>query len=203
MAPKSLKWSNPCTNEQLQLLYWTVRATHLAAKDLIEKRRELGLQLGTYQEMSVTGTAIFNVGFSLELVLKLGIAVTENRFPHTHVLVDLYEALPCQTKHVVSAKYDEYSIENPNAHLFQATLWSATRPADPLKFDVRTFRGLLDYLDQMGVYDKRYAFEGFSLGEWFVRVDVEWLAGLIEALMTAVNDVKANLGNIGQASNTC
>ena len=185
-------WSGELTKEQLDLLYWNTWAFHQAAMAVRKEKDDKRLPLGSYQEISATTAALMNLGLSLELILKYCIAVTGNKFPQTHVLPVIHAEMPEKLRLKMDTAYDEYLRNNAKPDVFQATLRSPSEPPDPPMFDLRTLESLLSYLDAIGTYDKRYQFEQFTQDQWWIRVDVDWLAGLVSAFVQVANTLRAN-----------
>ena len=191
-STRKITWSRELTEVQLDLLYWNAWGFHQAAVAVRSKTEEMRLPLGSYQEISATTAALMNLGLSLELLLKYCIAVSGHRFPQIHILTDIYAAMPEELRVKMDTAYDKYARDNIKGDIFKATLRSPSPPSDPPIFDLRTLEGLLSYLDEIGTYDKRYQFEKFAQEQWWIRVDVDWLAGLISAFVQVANTLRAN-----------
>ena len=184
--------SKDYTADQLELLYWNTWAFRRTAETIQAEGKKMEPPLGSPGEISLSTVATVNLGLSLELLLKYSIAMSGHRFPYTHSLVEIYEAMPEELRLKMSASYDAYSDNNIKEDIFKATLRSPSEPSDPPAFDTITLEAFLSYLDKIGTYDKRYKFEDFSQSEWWIRVDVDWLAGLIRELSKVASSLREN-----------
>ena len=183
----------PLSEDQIQRLYWDTYAYHTAAKSLNEEIRRRNLPLASPQEISLNSAATVNLGFSLELLMKYLYALSRVNYPSGfkgHSLSYLYQEMPDDPKTEMSCVYDQYSQDNINPSIFRATLWNPIEPRDPPVFDLQTFESFLTYLDEIGTYSRRYSFESYARSEWTIRVDVDWLAGLIEKFVSSANNYR-------------
>lgn len=174
--------------DQLEKLYLDSCGFWFAAKVVNERMKKTDVEFASRLEISLTTTAMVNLGLSLELLMKFLLALTGCKIPHTHSLASLHSQMSQELRNELSTAYFQHLKDNsPKEDLFRASLRSTTMPESPPQFHIETLRGFLKYIDQIGAYDKRYSFEKFSQNEWWIRVDIDWLLGLTNAFVRVAN----------------
>lgn len=124
----------------------------------------------------MTPVLLTNLGFSLELKLKaLAIRVGSPVF-HTHKPAFLYEKLPDETKRSLKDLYAEGEYEF-TAFKFTPT---PTPPNAPESMGLNTLHDFLRYLDEVGLFGRRYSFETYAADEWWVELEPNGMIAFVD-----------------------
>ena len=132
---------------------------------------EAGERIHYEMWVSMKTVSHFNLGISLELMLKLLLYGNRKKPPPTHSLRDLYGALPDHVQSKLDSCYVKsfsQSVVDPDLVVFGAPLPGGGPPEELLpKRNIGCLQGLLDYFDQdMIVWQKRYSWELIGKDKW-------------------------------------
>ena len=158
------------TDEQFTKLECDSYAFLKASKFVAEyiKQREADPMSTVHNSMT---TVMFtNLGMAFELKLKALYFKTTGKTVRGHVLAELFDKLP---EHIRSDL--QLIFENGPVYELKAYKNAKEPPERPSSSPKEGFRGLLAYLDENGMYNRRYSFETFSSHEWSTEIEPESL----------------------------
>ena len=155
---------------------------------VVNHREEIGATVSSTADNSLATAAMVNIGLSLELNLKLTHCKLETPISpkklHTHELVELYDLLGKGPQTQLDALFEnvktDWMTDGGSHQIFKAYIRSKDVPNVPEPIGDFTFRGLLAYLDRIGLFLKRYSFEDFSWKEWWVEPDFGFMAKILD-----------------------
>ena len=107
-----------------------------------------------------------NFGMALELKLKCIQYFTLNGILKDHSLENLFDCLEPTTKDTLSNYYQEWITQCPYEKKFIKYVHSENQIVEPSITPIENFKGLLKFFDEIGLYDRRFAFENFEPNEW-------------------------------------
>ena len=84
---------------------------------------------------------------------------------------------------------EELAHADGPTNVFTATVTSKGPPSQIDPFPKFTFRFVLEYLDDVGLFGKRYSFEHFSKHEYWIEMEFGFFAGLINKLTEYTNGI--------------
>lgn len=139
---------------------------------------------------SLSTAIMTNLGMGLELKLKAIHYKASGFIPHTHVLVEIYDSLDAGSiKSRLTDIYKECLKAPPDRPITIAYVFSKKQPNPPPSYQVRDFREFLSYLDEIGLYNRRYSFENFSNREWWLDIQQAFLKQLINRITEFTNSL--------------
>lgn len=121
--------------------------------------------------ISMKSVSHYNLGISLELLLKLILILNKVGYKNTHCLVELYDLTPKKLQQRLEATYQKCRDTVPGGYKLIAFVNTATpdpTTVPPLENrDISTLRGIFDYFDEdMILSEKRYSWELINKGKW-------------------------------------
>ena len=135
--------------------------------------------------VSLKTVSHFNLGTSMELMLKLILRLNNIRVPKSHLLTKLYDAVPKQYRMQLEHLYASAVQENSAIELV-AFIHSSELPRHlPQNRSIRTLREFMIYLDKdVMLWQKRFGWEHVSKHTWrhYLR-DLTVLTDLIDRIM--------------------
>lgn len=136
-------------------------------------------------------TAIMtNLGMGFELKLKTVHYKASGFIPHTHVLVEIYDSLDAGTiKSKLTDIYEECLKDTPDRSIGTAYIFSKRKPSPTPNPQARNLREFLSYLDQVGLYNRRYSFASFSNHEQWLDIQSAFLTQLINRITEFTNSL--------------
>ena len=139
--------------------------------------------------ISLSTAMITNIGMGFELKLKAIHYKATGFIPHTHELVKIYDSLDSES--IKSRLTDIYQkcLKDTPPELAVAHVVSKGRPRPPRDFQAPDFRGFLNYLDSISLYDRRYSFENFSNHEWWIVIKQVFFAQLFSRITEFTNSL--------------
>ena len=123
-----------------------------------------------------------NFGMAFELKLKCIQYFTLKGILHDHSLENLLDCLNPITQDVLSEYYQKWITQCPYEKKFIKYVHSGNQIVLPSITSIGNFKCLLKFLDQIGLYDQRFAFENFEPSEWEHVVLPSAFSGLIVKL---------------------
>lgn len=156
------------------------------ARLIRDHRDTLGACPGTTAHYSLGTAMVVNIGLAMELNLKLlhhkvGLSVPPEELK-IHSLVGLHDLLDGIIQSRLTASFEKVMQEciTEGMKLFSAYIVSTKQPQRPAPLEkTSTLRGLLAYLDEVTLFLRRYSFEKFSVGEWWIEPNLDFLGRLM------------------------
>ena len=140
--------------------------------------------------ISLATTIMTNLGMGFELKLKALHYKATGFIPCTHKFVKIYDSLDeGSIKTRLTEIYRECLKDTPDRSIVMAYVFSKTQPSPLPSRQVRDFREFLSYLDEIGLYNRRYSFEEFSSREWWTEIRPTFLAQLINRITEFINSL--------------
>ena len=185
------------TNEQITKLdcdaHVFLEVARLAANHRDKKRAVPGSTAYT----SITTAMMTNLGLALELRLKVLHARVKSPIPYTHELVQLYDKLGESVRSKLTGIYEQFlkdwESEEDETDIFRAYVTAKETEEEPSQqpqlSSIETLRGLLSYLDDIGLYSRRYSFENYSSHEWWLTAELEFFSLLLSRLTEYTNEL--------------
>ena len=142
--------------------------------------------------VSMKSVSHFNLGVSLELLLKMNLLLNDIQYAHVHRLVGLYDLMPKKFQKQLDSVYQSCLIAVPGGLEFVAFVNSETEEVDSLpqleNRDVKSIRGVFEYFDHdVMLSKKRYSWELIGSGQWRHYVsDISVFTMLIDEVMAGV-----------------
>ena len=147
----------------------------------------------THHEMWVSMKTVshFNLGISMESMLKLLLFLNNVAIPHDHLLVKLHDLLPAKRQTQLEAAYQasRASVRTGyNLIAFNNAASSTSLPSGPPNRDISTLRGFFEYFDEdVILWQKRYSWELVDSGRWrHYLSDISVFVALINRVMADV-----------------
>ena len=131
----------------------------------------------------------YNLGISLELMLKLICFLNQCDFGHTHSLSELYDSIPRKFRRQLESVFATCKEKCPKGIKLLAFINSASPdPAFLPKLsnrEISSLRGFFSYLDEDAMlWKKRYTWEHINNGDWRHYIeDISVLVTLIDCVM--------------------
>ncbi len=152
---------------------------------------------GSTAYTSITTAMMTNLGIALELRLKVLHARVKSPIPLTHELVQLYDSLGESVRLKLTGIYEQFledwEREEDETDIFRAYVTAKETEEEPSQqpqlSSIETLRGLLSYLDDIGLYSRRYSFENFSSNKWWLAVELEFFTRLLSRLTGFTNEL--------------
>ena len=135
-----------------------------------------------YHAYSLLDVMSSNFGMAFELKLKCIQYFTLNGIFHDHVLENLFNCLPKVTQDSLSRYYREWIAQCLYEKKFIKYVHSENQIVIPSITPIDNFKGLLKFFDEIGLYNRRFAFERFESTEWSYAVLPSAFKGLIKRL---------------------
>ena len=136
--------------------------------------------------VSMKAVSHFNLGTSLELMLKLLLVRSRRTAPHHHELVKLYEALSEKDRKQLESKYRASRREFGHFALLMFNSPGSEPP--PATRSIGRLKGFLEYLDHdVMISKKRYSWEQARDGDW--RYYLDDITVFIELIEKVMNDM--------------
>ncbi len=135
------------------------------AADYIE--REKAKPLSTIRT-SMETVMLTNLGLAFELKLKALHVKSNGSILKTHSLTKLFHKLPLRIRSELERIYTTVPVFE-----FTAYRLAKQKPDPPHSQHFDNLSGFLAYLDKIGLYDRRYSFEGYSTSEWWIEITPE------------------------------
>ena len=79
---------------------------------------------------------------------------------------NLFDCLEPVTQDALSNYYQEWIAQCPYEKKFIKYVHSENQTVEPSITPIENFKGLLKFFDEIGLYDRRFAFENFEPNEW-------------------------------------
>jgi len=142
--------------------------------------------------VSMKSVSHFNVGISIELLLKLLLILNRIKYERNHSLVQLHDLVPSKYQSQLQMVYSDVNHSSANGFELVAFInWGTDDSSDLPALnnrDVDTVRGLFEYLDEdLMVSRKRYSWELIGTGQWRHYVtDLSVLAETIDRVMAGI-----------------
>ena len=117
----------------------------------------------------------FNIGISLEFMLKLILDLNKKPLPKKpvdkHKLAILYDGIPCEFQRKLKIRYREsvraISESGNYTETLVAFIHANDPPSPPPNRDISTLRGLFEYFDEdVQLWRKRYSWELIGRIKW-------------------------------------
>ena len=136
--------------------------------------------------VSMKAVSHFNLGTSLELMLKLLLVRGRRPAPNHHELAKLYEALSENDRNQLESKYRQSRREFDNSHCSCSIAW--TRNLRQRHENIAWLKGFLEYLDHdVMISKKRYSWEQARDGDW--RYYLDDITVFVELIDKVMNDI--------------
>ena len=144
--------------------------------------------------VSMKTVSHFNLGMSLELMLKLMVflCTRKERIPPVHLLTELYDNLEDSTQQLLQEYYDVAKNNGPdNFQLIALRNASSPGNAFPKKRDLNILRQAFEYFDDDAqLYLKRYSYELVEKREW--RHYISDISVFAEFISDVMDDIQNN-----------
>ncbi len=142
--------------------------------------------------LSLSTVMMTNLGMGIELMLKLLYYKTTNSIhTPTHELVKIYDSLNPSTELELTEIFNDYmsQLQSPQT-LAVAYIQSKTQPGVPsMNLQSKGFRSILEFLDSIGLYSRRYSFEDFSYSDWWHVISPKALAPYLNKITEFTNNL--------------
>ena len=142
--------------------------------------------------VSMKSVSHFNLGVSLELLLKVILLLNDIQYDHVHPLAGLYDLMPKKFQKQLDSVYESCRMSAPDDLELLAFVNSATEDVDLLpeleNRDVKSIRGVFEYFDKdVMLSKKRYSWELIGSGQWRHYVsDISVFTMLIDEVMADI-----------------
>ena len=153
--------------------------------------------------VSLKAVSHFNLGTSLELMLKLlllkkNISITECKPSERHQLTILYNAIPKTHQKQLESTY-RVCIRPPSnraVFMFKSKESDTEAPLPPpATRNINSLRGFFEYLDKdVMMWQKRYSWEHVKEGRW--RYYLDDISVLVEFIDIVMQDIPRNEGRL-------
>ena len=184
------------TNEQINMFVWgseSFFATSLFAEEKFKNffPRLDNLYPGEscavskanlYHVYGLMNAMSSNFGMALELKLKCIQYFTLNGILHDHRLENLFKCFNQDTQETLYEYYAKWIFQCPYNKKFIKYVHSENQIVLPSITPIEDFKSLLKFFDEIGLYDRRFAFESFEPNEWAHAVLPSAFQGLIQKL---------------------
>ena len=158
------------TEEQLMRCSHDAYSFYVAAKLMWQEIQQKKYRPNSNPWVSAMGILKCNLGMAFELSLKLLLIKNNRPVCHSHRFVKLFENLP----HSVRKELEQTYQSNKTPGCIRAFIHTKTPEPPTEEPDNRPLNNLVRFfgwLDDMGMYDRRYAFEKFSRGKYYYYFD--------------------------------
>ena len=172
-----MKSTKGLTDEQIIQLECDAHAFLKASKfaaDYIKRTEAAPMSTG---RVSMTTVSLTNLGMAFELKLKALCAKTIGAFPHTHLLAELFRHLPPH----IQSELEKIYAAGPTYEL-TAYIRAKEQPIAPPAPVIAGFQGFLSYLDEIGLYGRRFSFEIYSSNEWRIEINADSMIDLLNRI---------------------
>jgi len=137
--------------------------------------------------VSMKTVSHFNLGISLESMLKLLLFLNRVEIPRHHMLAELHDAIPDKFQKELEATYQDSNTVLPQGYELVAFLNAEApkAPTSPPRRDISSLREFLEYFDEdVMLWQKRYSWELVDKGFWrHYLSDIPVFVELIERVM--------------------
>ena len=136
--------------------------------------------------VSMKAVSHFNLGTSLELMLKLMLVRSRRTAPNHHELAKLYEALSENDREQLESKYRISRRQSNNFALLMFNSPDSEPPPDTR--NIGRLKGFFEYLDHdVMISKKRYSWEQARDEDWrYYLDDITVFVELIEKVMSDI-----------------
>ena len=148
-----------------------------------ERRIEdLSLPFGGDRWLSLKSVSHFNLGISLELMLKFLLAWEKRRVSRSHLLASLYIDLSPRARTRIQWGYSTLAL---NKMSLQAFALGVEVPQSPEPRKLETVNDFFNYFDDdVLLWGKRYEWEKMNTEQWrHYMSDIRPFAGLVDQVM--------------------
>ncbi len=141
--------------------------------------------------ISMKSVSHFNIGISIELLLKMLLILNGIKYDRSHSLVELHDLIPAKYRSQLQMVYTDVKRSASSFELV-AFINRETEDSNDLPVlrnrDVDNVRGILEYLDQdLMISKKRYSWELIIVGQWRHYItDLSVLARMIDRVMADI-----------------
>ena len=118
--------------------------------------------------VSMKAVSHFNLGISLELMLKLILRLNGAQVPKIHQLAELYDTVPGEFRRKLEHVYASPNASKGRTYSLVAFIHSETTPREkPSNRPLSSLRDFLVYLDEdVMLWQKRYSWEQMDRRRW-------------------------------------
>ena len=153
-----------------------------------------GMQGRTHDDMWVSMKTVshFNLGTSLELMLKLLLFLNKIPMPHHHDLIRLHDAIPAKYQKQLESTYQASRGILPEGYeliAFLNTASPAPATSDPPNRNISSLRDFFEYFDEdVLLWQKRYSWE--LIEEKRYRHYLSDISVFVEFINRVMQDIK-------------
>ena len=164
------------------MLYHNVYDYKEVAEEAQRRIQELRLPVGGDRWLSLKSVSHFNLGISLELMLKFLLAWEKRPVSRSHLLASLYIGLWPRARTRIQWGYSTLAL---NKMSLQAFALGVEAPQSPEPRKLETVNDFFDYFDDdVLLWGKRYEWEKMNTEQWRHYVsDIRPFAGLVDQVM--------------------
>ena len=188
--------NTPPNQQQLTKLacdaYAFIEVAQLAERHI----SSIGAQPMSTAHVSLKTVMMVNAGLAIELTLKLIHHKLQTPVPskelYSHSLVHLFGLLDKSSRDELERRYASVMKSwagDGTKNVMTARIMSATTPDKPTDASWSKFGDMLEYLDEVTLFLRRYSFEAYSLNEWWIEVDATFLQMIYKTLADYTADI--------------
>ena len=166
----------------LRMLYHKVYDYKEVAEEAQGRIEELRLPFGGDRWLSLKSVSHFNLGISLELMLKFLLAWEKRPVSRSHLLAGLYTDLSSRARARIQRGYSTLALNNM---ALQAFALGVEAPGSPKPRKLETVNDFFEYFDEdVWMWGKRYEWEKMNTEQWrHYMSDIRPFAGLVDEVM--------------------
>ncbi len=177
-----MQQKTPLDREQLTKLSCDAYAFVKAAELVDNYWASTGAQPTSTAQVSLKTAMMVNAGLALELSLKLihhrlqtQVSNKDLRTHHLVEIIDLLDgAVQAELETAYSKAMSEWTADGGRSSAV-AYIASANVPDKPQPDPGSTLRQILEHLDEMTLFLRRYSFETYSRSRWWIEYEVSFL----------------------------
>ena len=171
----------------MRLLFDSTHDYKDIAEHIERKIQDLGLDHQSDRWFSLKAMSHFNLGISLELLLKFLLACEKRSVSHDHLLARLYGGLPPDTKLRIQHTYN--TLEHELVLRAFAFGEREEAPAPPRNRKLNTVQQIFKYFDEdVRLWGKRYEWEQMNTDRWrHYLSDIRPFTHLIDRVMEGID----------------
>ena len=164
------------------MLYHNVYDYKEVAEEAQRRIQELRLPVGGDRWLSLKSVSHFNLGISLELMLKFLLALEKRPVSRSHLLASLYIGLSPRARTRIQWGYSTLALNNMS---LQAFALGVEAPPSPEPRKLETVNDFFDYFDDdVLLWRKRYEWEKMNTEQWrHYMSDIRPFAELVDQVM--------------------